>query len=85
MKNVIYENDALVGTKENIWKYFKEEIINQLHDNTIDFEILKDNINKTIEIMQEIQNNQNIYENTLLIIKENNFGDFYYKILKESD
>ena len=37
MKNVIYEDDYLIGNKENIWKFFKEEINRQLQDNTIDF------------------------------------------------
>lgn len=85
MKNVIYKNDYLLGTKENIWKYFKEEINKQLQDNTIDFENLKTNVNNMLEVMEEIQENQGIYNNTLLMIKENVYGDLYYKILKEDE
>lgn len=85
MKNVIYESDYLLGTKENIWKYFKEEINKQLQDNTIDFENLKENVNNMLEVMEEIQENQDIYNNTLLMIKENVYGNLYYKILKEDE
>ena len=85
MEKVIYENDGLIGTKENLWKYFKEEIKRQLDDNTIDFETLQDNINNILEVMKQIQENQDIYGNTLLIIKQNNFEDLYYKTLEESD
>ena len=85
MKNVIYENDGLIGTKENLWKNFKEEIIRQLQDNTIDFEELKNNFSDIMEVMGKIQENQDIYNNTLLIIKENPMGNLYYKVLKEED
>lgn len=85
MKNIIYENDYLLGTKKNIWKYFKEEINKQLQDNTIDFENLKENVNNMLEVMEEIQENQDIYDNTLLMIKENVYGNLYYKTLKEDE
>lgn len=85
MKNVIYENDGLIGTKENIWKYFKEEINKQLQDNNIDFETVRCNINDMLQVMEEIQENNDIYGNTLLIIKESPMGNLYYKTLKEED
>lgn len=85
MKNVIYENDGLIGTKDNLWKYFKEEIKRQLDDNTIDFDELKNNFSNIMEVMGEIQENQDIYGNTLLIIKENPMGNLYYKTLEEAD
>lgn len=85
MKNVIYENDGLIGTKENLWKNFKEEFCRQLQDNTIDFDELKNNFDEILEIMKKIQENQDIYNNTLLIIKESPMGSLYYKILKESE
>ena len=83
MKNVIYEDDSLIGTKDNIWKYFKEEIVLQIQDNTLGFEDVKSNINNMLQVMNEIQENENIYGNTLLKIRLNAFGDFYYKILEE--
>lgn len=83
MKNIIYENDAIIGTKENLWKSFKEEIKRQLDDNTIDFEELKNNFSDIMEVMGKIQDNQDIYNNTLLIIKESPMGSLYYKILEE--
>lgn len=83
MKNVIYENDGFIGTKDNLWKYFKEEIKRQLDDNTIDFEELKNNFSDILEVMEKIQENQDIYGNTLLIIKESPMGSLYYKILEE--
>lgn len=85
MKNIIYEDDSLIGTKENIWKGFKEEINRQLQDNTIDFEELKTNINDMLQVMIEIQENQDIYCNTLLKIKESPMGSLYYKVLEEVD
>lgn len=85
MKNVIYENDGLIGTKENIWKYFKEEINKQLQDNNIDFETVRCNINDMLQVMEEIQENNDIYGNTLLIIKESPMGNLYYKTLKEEN
>ena len=85
MKNVIYENDAIIGTKENLWKYFKEEIKRQLDDNTIDFDELKNNFSDVLEVMGKIQENQDIYGNTLLIIKESPMGSLYYKVLEEVD
>ena len=83
MNNIIYEGDYLIGTKENIWKYFKEEINMQLDDNTIDFEELKNNFSNIMEVMGEIQENQDIYNNTLLKIKECAMGGFTYSVLKE--
>lgn len=85
MKNVIYEDDYLIGSKENIWKSFKEEINRQLQDNTLDFEVLKTNINDMLEIMENIQENDDIYGNTLLKIKEQAMGGFTYSILKECE
>lgn len=83
MKNVIYENDGLIGTKDNLWNYFKEEIKRQLEDNTIDFDELKNNFSDIMEVMEKIQENKDIYGNTLLIIKENPMGNLYYKELLE--
>lgn len=83
MKNVIYENDGLIGTKENLWKNFKEEFCRQLQDNTIDFDELKNNFDEILEVMRKIQENQDIYNNTLLIIKESPMGSLYYKVLEE--
>lgn len=85
MKNVIYENDYLIGTKENIWKCYKEEIKRQLDDNTIDFDELKNNFCDIMQVMGEIQENQDIYNNTLLIIKESPMGSLYYKTLEEAE
>lgn len=85
MKNVIYEDDYLIGSKENIWKFFKEEFCRQLQDNTIDFEELKNNFDEILELMRKIQENDDIYGNTLLKIKEQAMGGFTYSILKECD
>lgn len=85
MEKVIYENDGLIGTKENIWKCYKEEIKRQLDDNTIDFDELKNNFSDILEVMEQIQENQDIYNNTLLIIKEHPMGSLYYKTLEEVD
>lgn len=84
MNNVIYVNEKLIGTKKDIWKYFKEEINRQLEDNAISFEELKDNINAMLDVMEKIQENENIYEETLLSINEY-FGGFNYKVLEEVD
>lgn len=83
VKNVIYNSDYIIGTKENIWKSFKEEIINELNDNTIDFEVLQTNINDIINIMKDIQENEDVYPETYLKISECAMGGYTYKVLEE--
>lgn len=85
MKNVIFEDDYLIGSKENIWKFFKEEFCRQLQDNTIDLEELKNNFDEILEVMRKIQENNDIYGNTLLKVKGQAMGGLTYSILKECD
>ena len=80
---VIYEDDYIIGSKENIWRSFKEEINRELQDNTIYLEVLKTNINDMLEVMIELDNNNNIYNNTLVKIKECSMGGYTYTILEE--
>lgn len=80
---VIYEGDYIIGSKENIWRFFKEEINRELNDNTIYLEVLKTNINDMLEVMVELENNHDIYDNTLVKIKECSMGGYTYKILEE--
>lgn len=85
MKNVIYVNDALIGTYEDIWKSYKEELKRQMDDNTISFEELKRNFMDILDVMEQMEDDINIYPNTLVIIKENAMGNLYYKRLEEID
>lgn len=80
---VIYEDDYIIGSKENIWSSFKEEINRELQDNTVYLEVLKTNINDILEVMIELDNNNNIYNDTLVKIKECPMGGYTYTILEE--
>lgn len=82
---IIYDGESIIGTKENIWKAFKEEIIKELNDNTLDLDTIKINIDDYLEVMKEIQYNEEIETTTLLKISECAMGGYTYKILKESE
>ena len=85
MKNVIFNDNDIIGTYENVWKFFKEEIKRQMDDNGISFQKLNSNFKDILNIMEEIENDGDIYSNTLIVIKESPMGNLYYKVLKESD
>ena len=85
MKNVIFNDNDIIGTYENVWKFFKEEIKRQMDDNGISFQELNSNFKDILNIMEEIENDGDIYSNTLIVIKESPMGNLYYKVLKESD
>ena len=83
MENVLFYEDAIVGTMENIWKNYKEELRKQMEDNTISFEELKNNFNEILEVMEEMENDTNVCFDTLVKIQENAMGCLYYKVLEE--
>lgn len=85
MKNVIYINDSLIGTYEDIWKYYKEELINQMNDNGISFQELNNNFSEILSLMEKLEDNKDIYSNTLISIKETPMGSLTYKVLKEDE
>lgn len=85
MKNVIYINDSLIGTYEDIWKYYKEELINQMNDNGISFQELNSNFSEILSLMEKLEENKDIYSNTLISIKETPMGSLTYKVLKEDE
>lgn len=83
MNNIIYDNEKIIGTMENIWKFFKEEITREMQDNTISFEVMQHNFNDMLEVMKELEQDKNIYPNTLIKIEEHPMGGYIYKTLKE--
>ena len=85
MKNVIYINDSLIGTYEDIWKYYKEELITQMNDNEISFQELNNNFSEILSLMEKLEDNKDIYSNTLISIKETPMGSLTYKVLKEEE
>ena len=85
MEKIIMVDDAIVGTMENIWKSYKEELKRQMDDNTISFEELKRNFTDILDVMEQMEDDMNIYPNTLVIIKENAMGGLNYKRLEEID
>lgn len=85
MKNVIYINDSLIGTYEDIWKYYKEELIAQMNDNGISFQELNNNFSEILSLMEKLEDNKDIYSNTLISIKETPMGSLTYKVLKEEE
>ena len=85
MEKILMIDDAIVGTMENIWKSYKEELKRQMDDNTINFEELKRNFTDILDVMEQMEDDMNIYPNTLVIIKENAMGGLNYKILEEVD
>lgn len=84
MEKILMVDDAIVGTMENIWKSYKEELKRQMDDNTISFEELRHNFMDILEVMEKMENEE-IYPNTLVKIKENAMGGLTYKILEEVD
>ena len=85
MEKILMIDDAIVGTMENIWKSYKEELKRQMDDNTISIEELKRNFTDILDVMEQMEDDTNIYPNTLVIIKENAMGNLYYKRLEEID
>lgn len=83
MNNIIMIDDAIVGTMENIWKSYKEELKRQMDDNTISFEELRHNFMDILEVMERLEEDVDVYSNTLIKIKENAMGGLTYKILEE--
>lgn len=83
MKNVIYVNDALIGTYEDIWKNYKEELKKQMDDNGVSFQELNSNFREILNLMEDIETNVDIYSNTLLMIKETPMGSLKYKVIEE--
>lgn len=82
MNNIIYDNEKIIGTLENIWKFFKEEINRQMQDNTISFEELHYNTNEILELMEELEENK-IDSDTLIQIEEHPMGGYVYKTIEE--
>lgn len=85
MNNVIMYDDSIVGTFEDLWKNFKEELKRQMEDNTISFEELRHNFTDILELMEEMESDKDIYSNTLVKIQENAMGGLNYKKLEEID
>lgn len=83
MKNVLYTKDLLIGTWEDIWKHYKEELISQMNDNGISFQELNSNFRDILNLMDDIESNGDIYSTTLLMIKENPMGSLTYKVIEE--
>ncbi len=83
MEKVLFIDDAIVGTMENIWKSYKEELKRQMDDNTISFEELRHNFMDILEVMERLEEDVDVYSNTLIKIKENAMGGLTYKILEE--
>ena len=78
-------DDSIVGTMENVWKSYKEELKRQMDDNTISFEELRHNFTDILELMEEMESDTDIYSNTLVKIQENAMGGLNYKKLEEID
>ena len=85
MEKILMIDDAIVGTMENIWKSYKEELKRQMDDNTINFEELKRNFTDILDVMEQMEGDINIYPNTLVKIQENAMGGLNYKRLEEID
>lgn len=83
MKNVIYVNDALIGTYEDIWKNYKEELKKQMDDNGISFQELNNNFKEILWLMERLEEDKNVYSNSLIMIKETPMGTLTYKVIKE--
>lgn len=85
MKNIIMIDDAIIGTMEDIWKSYKEELKRQMDDNTISFEELRHNFTDILVVMEQMESDADIYPNTLVKIQENAMGGLNYKRLEEID
>ena len=85
MEKILMIDDDIVGTMENIWKSYKEELKRQMDDNTINFEELKRNFTDILDVMEQMEGDINIYPNTLVKIQENAMGGLNYKRLEEID
>lgn len=83
MKNVLYTKDVLIGTYEDIWKNYKEELISQMNDNGISFQELNSNFREILNLMEDIESNRDIYFTTLLMVKETPMGSLKYKVIEE--
>ena len=83
MKNVLYTKDVLIGTWEDIWKNYKEELKRQMDDNGVSFQELNSNFRDILNLMDDIESNGDIYSTTLLMIKETPMGSLTYKVIEE--
>ena len=83
MKNVLYTKDLLIGTYEDIWKNYKEELKRQMDDNGVSFQELNSNFREILNLMEDIECNTDIYSTTLLMIKETPMGTLKYKVIEE--
>ena len=84
MSDIIYNDIELIGSIENIEKFFKEEMKREINDN-LSFEEMKYNFNDIFDIILTIQEKEqeNINNNCLFKIIECPMGGFIYSVLKE--
>lgn len=85
MKNLLINDDYIIGKIEDIEKYLREEMICQLKDIDLDCEELKYNFELMFDIILEIQENEqeNIDNGCLFKITPNLMGGYNYIVLKE--
>lgn len=83
MNKVIEGDTYIIGNKENLWKYFKNEIIRQLDDNTLDFEEMRYNVDDMLEVFDFIQDDEAIDPDTIIKVEQHVMGGFVYHIMKE--
>lgn len=76
---LIIEDESIIGTANDILKYFKDEIKLQLDDNTLSFEEIRYNTNLILELLENLEKDNNIVDSKKIEVTYNPMGNFQYK------